>query len=61
MILYVSDKSVPKERGAWLVAAYFVVYGIAHSLKFPPFLTSPPVSLTISNYIYVEKVRMIPS
>ncbi|KAJ7364754.1 P-loop containing nucleoside triphosphate hydrolase protein [Mycena albidolilacea] len=41
MILYVSDKSVPKERGTWLVAAYFVVY----------------VSLTISNYIYVEKIN----
>lgn len=28
MILYVSDKSIPKERGATLVVAYFIVYGI---------------------------------
>ncbi|KAF8145077.1 P-loop containing nucleoside triphosphate hydrolase protein [Mycena galopus ATCC 62051] len=33
MILYVSDKSTPKERGAWLIAGYFVVYGTAsHSV-----------------------------
>ncbi|KAF8149760.1 hypothetical protein K438DRAFT_1988782 [Mycena galopus ATCC 62051] len=41
MILYVSDKSTPKERGAWLIAGYFVVY----------------VSLAISNYAYSEKVN----
>ncbi|KAJ6550467.1 P-loop containing nucleoside triphosphate hydrolase protein [Mycena vulgaris] len=41
MILYVSDKSIPKERGAWLIAGYFVVY----------------VSLAISNYAYSEKVN----
>ncbi|KAJ7800497.1 hypothetical protein B0H14DRAFT_3155971 [Mycena olivaceomarginata] len=39
MLLYVSDKSIPKERGAWLIAGYFVVY----------------VSLAISNYAYSEK------
>ncbi|KAJ7139196.1 P-loop containing nucleoside triphosphate hydrolase protein [Mycena epipterygia] len=41
MILYVSDKSIPKERGTLLISAYFVVY----------------VSLAISNYIYTEKVN----
>ncbi|KAF7360011.1 hypothetical protein MVEN_00728700 [Mycena venus] len=41
MILYVEDRSMPKERGAWLIAGYFVVY----------------VSLTISNYVYAEKVN----
>ncbi|KAF8205875.1 hypothetical protein K438DRAFT_1963648 [Mycena galopus ATCC 62051] len=41
MILYVSDKSIPKERGTWLVAAYIVVY----------------VSLAIANYVYTEKVN----
>ncbi|KAJ6470696.1 ABC transporter type 1, transmembrane domain-containing protein [Mycena vulgaris] len=41
MILYVSDKSLPKERGTFLIAAYFVVY----------------VSLAISNYVYAEKVN----
>ncbi|KAJ7869699.1 P-loop containing nucleoside triphosphate hydrolase protein [Mycena olivaceomarginata] len=41
MILYVSDKSIPKERGPLLVAAFVVVY----------------VSLTISNYVYSEKVN----
>ncbi|KAJ7364775.1 P-loop containing nucleoside triphosphate hydrolase protein, partial [Mycena albidolilacea] len=41
MILYVSDRSIPKERGPLLVAAFVVVY----------------VSLTISNYVYSEKVN----
>ncbi|KAJ7803443.1 P-loop containing nucleoside triphosphate hydrolase protein [Mycena olivaceomarginata] len=41
MLLYISDKSIPKERGAWLIAGYFVVY----------------VSLAISNYAYSEKVN----
>ncbi|KAJ6486599.1 P-loop containing nucleoside triphosphate hydrolase protein [Mycena vulgaris] len=41
MILYVSDKSLPKERGTFLIAAYFVVY----------------VLLAISNYVYSEKVN----
>ncbi|KAF7339143.1 hypothetical protein MVEN_01991200 [Mycena venus] len=41
MILYVSDKSIPKERGATLVVAYFVVY----------------VSLAIATYVYYEKVN----
>ncbi|KAF8191030.1 ABC transporter type 1, transmembrane domain-containing protein [Mycena galopus ATCC 62051] len=41
MILYVSDKSIPKERGPLLVSAYIVVY----------------VSLAISNYVYTEKVN----
>ncbi|KAJ7489763.1 P-loop containing nucleoside triphosphate hydrolase protein [Mycena galericulata] len=41
LILYVSDKSIPKERGTFLVVAYFVVY----------------VSLVISNYVYTEKVN----
>ncbi|KAJ7753658.1 P-loop containing nucleoside triphosphate hydrolase protein, partial [Mycena maculata] len=41
MILYVSDKSIPKERGTVLVAAYFAVY----------------VSLAIANYVYFEKVN----
>ncbi|KAF7338983.1 hypothetical protein MVEN_01974500 [Mycena venus] len=41
MVSYVSDKSIPKERGTWLIAAYFVVY----------------ISLTISNYVYSEKVN----
>ncbi|KAJ7764164.1 P-loop containing nucleoside triphosphate hydrolase protein [Mycena maculata] len=41
MILYVSDQSIPKERGTVLIWAYFVVY----------------VSLTISNYVYSEKVN----
>ncbi|KAJ7215431.1 P-loop containing nucleoside triphosphate hydrolase protein [Mycena pura] len=40
MIKYVSDKSIPIERGTWLIAAYFVVY----------------VSLTIANYVYSEKI-----
>jgi hypothetical protein len=33
MILYVSDKSIPKERGPLLVAAFVVVYGTVS----PPF------------------------
>ncbi|KAJ7837907.1 P-loop containing nucleoside triphosphate hydrolase protein [Mycena leptocephala] len=41
MVSYVSDKSIPHERGTLLVAAYFVVY----------------VSLAISNYVYSEKVN----
>ncbi|KAJ7448600.1 P-loop containing nucleoside triphosphate hydrolase protein [Mycena galericulata] len=41
MILYVSDKSIPKERGATLVMAYFVVY----------------VSLAMATYVYYEKVN----
>ncbi|KAJ7653017.1 P-loop containing nucleoside triphosphate hydrolase protein [Mycena rosella] len=41
MILYVSDKSIPTERGTFLISAYFVVY----------------VSLAISNYVYSEKVN----
>ncbi|KAJ7454284.1 hypothetical protein B0H11DRAFT_2287939 [Mycena galericulata] len=41
MILYVSDKSIPKERGTFLVSAYFVVY----------------VTLAVSNYVYAEKVN----
>ncbi|KAJ7216700.1 P-loop containing nucleoside triphosphate hydrolase protein [Mycena rebaudengoi] len=41
MILYVEDRSMPKERGVWLIAGYFVVY----------------VSLTISNHVYSEKVN----
>ncbi|KAJ7751884.1 P-loop containing nucleoside triphosphate hydrolase protein [Mycena maculata] len=41
MILYVSDKSIPTERGTFLIAAYFAVY----------------VSLAISNYVYAEKVN----
>ncbi|KAJ6596244.1 P-loop containing nucleoside triphosphate hydrolase protein [Mycena vulgaris] len=41
MILYVSDKSLAKERGTFLIAAYFAVY----------------VSLAISNYVYAEKVN----
>ncbi|KAF7334709.1 hypothetical protein MVEN_02301600 [Mycena venus] len=41
MILYVEDKSIPKERGTLLIAAYFVVY----------------VSLAISNYVHSEKVN----
>ncbi|KAJ6617219.1 P-loop containing nucleoside triphosphate hydrolase protein [Mycena sp. CBHHK59/15] len=41
MILYVSDKSIPKERGATLVVAYFVVY----------------VSLAIATYVYYEQVN----
>ncbi|KAJ7653006.1 P-loop containing nucleoside triphosphate hydrolase protein [Mycena rosella] len=40
-ILYVSDKSIPMERGTVLISAYFVVY----------------VSLAISNYVYSEKVN----
>ncbi|KAJ7163527.1 P-loop containing nucleoside triphosphate hydrolase protein [Mycena crocata] len=41
MVLYVSDKSIPKEHGIQLMAAYLVVY----------------VSLAISNYVYSEKVN----
>ncbi|KAJ6612057.1 P-loop containing nucleoside triphosphate hydrolase protein [Mycena sp. CBHHK59/15] len=41
IITYVSDKSIPKECGTLLIAAYFVVY----------------VSLAISNYVYSEKVN----
>ncbi|KAJ7203983.1 P-loop containing nucleoside triphosphate hydrolase protein [Mycena rebaudengoi] len=41
MLLYVSDKSIPKERGTLLVFGYFVVY----------------VSSTLSNYVYSEKVN----
>ncbi|KAJ6524323.1 P-loop containing nucleoside triphosphate hydrolase protein [Mycena capillaripes] len=41
MVSYVSDKSIPKERGPWLVAAFFAVY----------------VSLAITNYVYSEKVN----
>ncbi|KAJ7359935.1 P-loop containing nucleoside triphosphate hydrolase protein [Mycena albidolilacea] len=41
MLLYVSDKSIPKERGTRLIAAYFGVY----------------VTLTISNYVHSEKVN----
>ncbi|KAJ6492691.1 hypothetical protein DFH09DRAFT_1290842 [Mycena vulgaris] len=41
MILYVSDKSIPKERGMHLIAAYFVVY----------------VSMSISTYVYFEKTN----
>ncbi|KAJ7854654.1 hypothetical protein B0H13DRAFT_2358376 [Mycena leptocephala] len=41
MLLYVSDESIPKERGIQLVAGYFVVY----------------VSLAISNYVYSEKLN----
>ncbi|KAJ7505071.1 P-loop containing nucleoside triphosphate hydrolase protein [Mycena galericulata] len=41
MILYVADKSIPKERGTSLIAEYFVVY----------------VSLAISSYVYTEKVN----
>ncbi|KAJ7348624.1 hypothetical protein DFH08DRAFT_808351 [Mycena albidolilacea] len=38
-VLYVSDKSIPKERGPTLLAAYFVVY----------------ISVGISNHVYSEK------
>ncbi|KAJ7669754.1 hypothetical protein B0H17DRAFT_1141992 [Mycena rosella] len=41
LILYVSDKSIPKERGTFPISAYFVVY----------------VSLAISNHVYSEKLR----
>ncbi|KAJ7036384.1 P-loop containing nucleoside triphosphate hydrolase protein [Mycena alexandri] len=41
MILYVSDTSISKERGRFLVFGYFAVY----------------VSLAISNYLYAEKVN----
>ncbi|KAJ6538295.1 ABC transporter type 1, transmembrane domain-containing protein [Mycena sp. CBHHK59/15] len=41
IITYVSDKSIPKECGTLLIAAYFAVY----------------VSLAISNYVYSEKVN----
>ncbi|KAF7344045.1 hypothetical protein MVEN_01694000 [Mycena venus] len=41
MITYVSDKSIPKERGTLLIAAYFVVN----------------VSLAIANYVYFERVN----
>ncbi|KAF7344066.1 p-loop containing nucleoside triphosphate hydrolase protein [Mycena venus] len=40
-VLYVSDNSIPKERGTSLIAAYFVVY----------------ISLAISNYVYSEKIN----
>ncbi|KAJ7664769.1 P-loop containing nucleoside triphosphate hydrolase protein [Mycena rosella] len=41
MILYVSDKSIPTERGSFLISGYFVVY----------------VSLALSDYVYSEKVN----
>ncbi|KAJ6526464.1 P-loop containing nucleoside triphosphate hydrolase protein [Mycena capillaripes] len=41
LTLYVSNRSIPKERGIWLIVGYFVVY----------------VSLAISNYVYTEKVN----
>ncbi|KAF7360909.1 hypothetical protein MSAN_01120800 [Mycena sanguinolenta] len=41
MILYVSDKSTPKDRGPWLVLGYIVVN----------------VSLAISTYVFAEKVN----
>ncbi|KAJ6447824.1 hypothetical protein C8R45DRAFT_1047297 [Mycena sanguinolenta] len=41
MILYVSNKSIPKDRGPWLVVGYIVVN----------------FSLAISNYVYYEKVN----
>ncbi|KAJ7734086.1 P-loop containing nucleoside triphosphate hydrolase protein [Mycena metata] len=41
MILYVSDTSIPKQRGRFLMSGYFVVY----------------VSLAISNYVYAEKIN----
>ncbi|KAF7364178.1 hypothetical protein MSAN_01077100 [Mycena sanguinolenta] len=41
LILYVTDKSIPKERGTLLIAVYFVVY----------------VTLAIANYSHSEKVN----
>ncbi|KAJ7138597.1 P-loop containing nucleoside triphosphate hydrolase protein [Mycena filopes] len=41
MILYVSDTSIPPERGPFLVCAYFLVY----------------VSLALSNYVFSEQVN----
>ncbi|KAF8171015.1 P-loop containing nucleoside triphosphate hydrolase protein [Mycena galopus ATCC 62051] len=41
LILYVTDKSIPEERGTSLVAGYFAVY----------------VSLAMSNYVHSEKVN----
>ncbi|KAJ7747833.1 P-loop containing nucleoside triphosphate hydrolase protein [Mycena metata] len=41
MVSYVADKSIPKERGYGIIAAYFVVY----------------VSQAISSYVYSEKVN----
>ncbi|KAJ7110721.1 P-loop containing nucleoside triphosphate hydrolase protein [Mycena crocata] len=41
MVLFVSDKSIPAERGTVLIAAFFVVY----------------VSLAISNYVCQEKIN----
>ncbi|KAJ6535718.1 P-loop containing nucleoside triphosphate hydrolase protein [Mycena capillaripes] len=41
MVSYVSDKSMPKEQGNVIIAAYFVVY----------------VSLAISSYVYSEKIN----
>ncbi|KAJ7138602.1 hypothetical protein C8R46DRAFT_1361683 [Mycena filopes] len=41
-ILYVSDTSIPTERGPFLVCAYFLVY----------------VSLALSNYVFSEQVNL---
>ncbi|KAJ7747845.1 P-loop containing nucleoside triphosphate hydrolase protein [Mycena metata] len=41
MVSYVADKSIPKERGYGIIAAYFLVY----------------VSQAISSYVYSEKVN----
>ncbi|KAJ6527173.1 hypothetical protein B0H19DRAFT_1084217 [Mycena capillaripes] len=41
LVSYVSDTSIPKERGAVIVVAYFDIY----------------VSLAISNYVYSEKIN----
>ncbi|KAJ6528440.1 P-loop containing nucleoside triphosphate hydrolase protein [Mycena capillaripes] len=40
-VSYVSDKSIPKERGTTIITAYFGVY----------------ISLAISNYVYSEKIN----
>ncbi|KAJ6527114.1 P-loop containing nucleoside triphosphate hydrolase protein [Mycena capillaripes] len=41
LVSYVSDKSIPKERGAAIVVVYFFIY----------------VSLAISSYVYTEKIN----
>ena len=59
MILYVSNKSIPKDRGPWLVMGYIVVNGVLatfSSIRSESDLN--PVSLAISNYVYSEKVSV---